>query len=278
MHTMTSLLKKMKQEEKLVMLTAYDYPSAKLAEAAGVDIILVGDSLGMVVLGYDSTIPVTTADMIHHAKAVRRGARDTFVVVDMPFATYHGDFDRTLQAAASLFQDGQADAVKLEGAGEVLETIERLTKVGMPCVAHLGLTPQSVGVLEGYKVQGKSLEDAEQLIADSLEAERVGAKMLVLECVPHQLAKKIAAALTIPVIGIGAGADVDGQVLVYHDILKYGVDRLPKFVEAYADVNEVATTAIRHYVESTKDGSFPLERHTFTMDESLLDTLYGGKA
>ena len=268
----------MKQEEKLVMLTAYDYPSAKLAEAAGVDIILVGDSLGMVVLGYDSTIPVTISDMVHHAKAVRRGARDTFVVVDMPFATYHGDFDRTLQAAATLFQDGQADAIKLEGAGEVLETIERLTKVGMPCVAHLGLTPQSVGVLEGYKVQGKSLEDAEQLIADSLEAERVGAKMLVLECVPHQLAKKIAEALHIPVIGIGAGADVDGQVLVYHDILKYGVDRLPKFVEAYADVNDVATTAIRNYVDATKDGSFPLERHTFTMDESLLDTLYGGKA
>ncbi|WP_214826544.1 3-methyl-2-oxobutanoate hydroxymethyltransferase [Exiguobacterium algae] len=278
MHTMTSLLKKMDQQEKLVMLTAYDYPSAKLAEASGVDIILVGDSLGMVVLGYDSTIPVTISDMIHHSKAVRRGAKETFVVVDMPFATYHGDFDRTLQAAASLFQEGHADAIKLEGAGEVLRTIERLTNVGMPCVAHLGLTPQSVGVLEGYKVQGKSLEAAEQLLQDSLEAERVGAKMLVLECVPHQLAKRIADALHIPVIGIGAGAEVDGQVLVYHDILKYGVNRLPKFVEAYADLNETATQAIQSYVEATKSGEFPLERHTFTMDESLLDSLYGGKA
>ena len=277
MHTMTTLLKKMNEQEKLVMLTAYDYPSAKLAESAGVDLILVGDSLGMVVLGYDSTIPVTMEDMLHHSKAVRRGAQHTFVVVDMPFASYHGDFDRTLQAASCLFQEGRADAIKLEGAGDVLQTIERLTQVGMPCVAHLGLTPQSVGVLEGYKVQGKSLEAAETLLQDSLAAERAGAKMLVLECVPHQLAKRIAEELTIPVIGIGAGADVDGQVLVYHDVLKYGVDRLPKFVQAYADVNEVATDAIRSYVEETKNGHFPQERHTFTMDESLLDSLYGGK-
>ena len=278
MHTMSPLMKKMKHDEKLVMLTAYDYPSAKLAEAAGVDILLVGDSLGMVVLGYDSTIPVTVGDMVHHAKAVRRGAEKTFVVVDMPFASYHGDFDRTLQAATALFQEGQADAIKLEGAGDVLRTIERLTQVGMPCVAHLGLTPQSVGVLEGYKVQGKSLEAAETLLRDSLEAERVGAKMLVLECVPHQLAKRIAEALHIPVIGIGAGADVDGQVLVYHDVLQYGVNRLPKFVEAYADVNTVATKAISAYVEATKSGTFPEARHTFTMDETLLDSLYGGKA
>ncbi|WP_214757094.1 3-methyl-2-oxobutanoate hydroxymethyltransferase [Exiguobacterium sp. s123] len=277
MHTMTTLLKKMNEQEKLVMLTAYDYPSAKLAESAGVDLILVGDSLGMVVLGYDSTIPVTMEDMLHHSKAVRRGAQHTFVVVDMPFASYHGDFDRTLQAASRLFQEGRADAIKLEGAGDVLQTIERLTQVGMPCVAHLGLTPQSVGVLEGYKVQGKSLESAETLLQDSLAAERAGAKMLVLECVPHQLAKRIAEELTIPVIGIGAGADVDGQVLVYHDVLKYGVDRLPKFVQAYADVNKVATDAIRSYVEETKNGHFPQERHTFTMDESLLDSLYGGK-
>lgn len=277
MHTMTTLLKKMNEQEKLVMLTAYDYPSAKLAESAGVDLILVGDSLGMVVLGYDSTIPVTMEDMLHHSKAVRRGAQHTFVVVDMPFASYHGDFDRTLQAASRLFQEGRADAIKLEGAGDVLQTIERLTQVGMPCVAHLGLTPQSVGVLEGYKVQGKSLEAAETLLQDSLAAERAGAKMLVLECVPHQLAKRIAEELMIPVIGIGAGADVDGQVLVYHDVLKYGVERLPKFVQAYADVNEVATDAIRSYVKETKNGHFPQDRHTFTMDESLLDSLYGGK-
>lgn len=277
MHTMGPLMKKMNEQEKLVMLTAYDYPSAKLAEEAGVDLILVGDSLGMVVLGYTSTIPVTMDDMVHHAKAVRRGAPSTFVVVDMPFASYHGSFDDTLARAARLFQEGGADAVKLEGAGEVLDTIAKLTNAGMPCVAHLGLTPQSVGVLEGYKVQGKSFDQAEQLIVDSRAAERAGAKMLVLECVPHQLARRIAEELHIPVIGIGAGEAVDGQVLVYHDVLQYGVSRLPKFVKAYADVNAIAKDAIGQYVAETKTGAFPEEAHTFTMDESLIDTLYGGK-
>ncbi|WP_312067879.1 3-methyl-2-oxobutanoate hydroxymethyltransferase, partial [Exiguobacterium sp.] len=249
MHTMSPLLKKQQAGEKLVMLTAYDYPSAKLSEAAGVDMLLVGDSLGNVILGYDSTIAVTVDDMVHHARAVRRGAPQTFMIVDMPFASYHGSFDRTLESAARIFQESQADALKLEGAGEILKTIRRLTDAGMPCVAHLGLTPQSVGVLEGFKVQGKSLEAAEQLIADSLEAERAGAKMLVLECVPHPLAKRIQELLSIPVIGIGAGADVAGQVLVYHDILTYGVGRLPKFVKAYTDWNTSGTEAIAAYVK-----------------------------
>ncbi|WP_214849390.1 3-methyl-2-oxobutanoate hydroxymethyltransferase [Exiguobacterium sp. s193] len=276
MHTMTPLLKKQAAGEKLVMLTAYDYPSAKLAEAGDVDLLLVGDSLGNVILGYDSTIAVTVEDMIHHARAVRRGAPKTFMVVDMPFASYHGSFDRTLDAAARIFQESQADALKLEGAGDILTTIRRLTDAGMPCVAHLGLTPQSVGVLEGFKVQGKSLAAAEQLIADSLAAEQAGAKMLVLECVPHQLAKRVSELLQIPVIGIGAGADVDGQVLVYHDLLTYGVGRLPKFVKAYTDWNTSGTEAIASYVEEVKQGTFPSLEHTFTMDEELIDSLYGG--
>ncbi|ASI35648.1 MULTISPECIES: 3-methyl-2-oxobutanoate hydroxymethyltransferase [Exiguobacterium] len=276
MHTMTPLLKKQATGEKLVMLTAYDYPSAKLAEAGAVDLLLVGDSLGNVILGYDSTIAVTVEDMIHHARAVRRGAPKTFMVVDMPFASYHGSFDRTLDAAARIFQESQADALKLEGAGDILTTIRRLTDAGMPCVAHLGLTPQSVGVLEGFKVQGKSLAAAEQLIADSLAAEQAGAKMLVLECVPHQLAKRVSELLQIPVIGIGAGVDVDGQVLVYHDILTYGVGRLPKFVKAYTDWNTSGTAAIASYVEEVKQGVFPSIEHTFTMDEELIDSLYGG--
>lgn len=276
MHTMTPLLKKQTAGEKLVMLTAYDYPSAKLAEAGAVDLLLVGDSLGNVILGYDSTIAVTVEDMIHHARAVRRGAPKTFMVVDMPFASYHGSFDRTLDAAARIFQESQADALKLEGAGEILTTIRRLTDAGMPCVAHLGLTPQSVGVLEGFKVQGKSLAAAEQLIADSLAAEQAGAKMLVLECVPHQLAKRVSELLQIPVIGIGAGADVDGQVLVYHDLLTYGVGRLPKFVKAYTDWNTSGTEAITRFVEEVKQGTFPSLEHTFTMDEELIDSLYGG--
>ncbi|MGX8177530.1 3-methyl-2-oxobutanoate hydroxymethyltransferase [Exiguobacterium artemiae] len=276
MHTMTPLLKKQQAGEKLVMLTAYDYPSAKLAEAGHVDLLLVGDSLGNVILGYDSTIAVTVDDMIHHAKAVRRGAPATFMVVDMPFASYHGSFDRTLEAAARIFQESGADALKLEGAGEILMTIRRLTDAGMPCVAHLGLTPQSVGVLEGFKVQGKSLEAAEQLIADSLAAEQAGAKMLVLECVPHPLAKRVQELLTIPVIGIGAGADVAGQVLVYHDLLTYGVGRLPKFVKAYADWNTSGTEAIAHYVQEVKNGTFPELAHSFMMDEELIGALYGG--
>lgn len=276
MHTITPLLKKQQAGEKLVMLTAYDYPSAKLAEAAGVEMILVGDSLGNVILGYDSTIAVTVEDMIHHGKAVRRGAPATFVIIDMPFASYHGSFDRTLEAAARLFQEAGADAIKLEGAGEILSTIRRLTDAGMPCVAHLGLTPQSVGVLEGFKVQGKSLEAAERLIADSLAAEEAGAKLLVLEAVPRQLAERVAELLTIPVIGIGAGAEVDGQVLVYHDILQYGVGRLPKFVKPYTDWNTSGTEAIAAYVSEVKSGAFPTTAHTFTMDEELIDSLYGG--
>jgi len=276
MHTMTPLLKKQQAGEKLVMLTAYDYPSAKLAETGHVDLLLVGDSLGNVILGYDSTIAVTVDDMVHHAKAVRRGAPATFMVVDMPFASYHGSFDRTLEAAARIFQESGADALKLEGAGDILATIRRLTEAGMPCVAHLGLTPQSVGVLEGFKVQGKSLAAAEQLIADSLAAEQAGAKMLVLECVPHPLAKRVQELLTIPVIGIGAGADVAGQVLVYHDILTYGVGRLPKFVKAYADWNTSGTEAIARYVEDVKNGTFPELAHSFLMDEELIGALYGG--
>ena len=181
---------KMKEEkEKIVMLTAYDYPSAKLAEEANVDMILVGDSLGMVVLGYESTIPVTVEDMIHHSKAVKRGAKDTFTVTDMPFMSYHLSIDETLKNAARIMQEGQADAVKVEGADEVLYKISALTKAGIPVVAHLGLTPQSVGVLGGYKVQGKSAEAAEKLIEDSIKCQEAGAIALVLECVPHQIGR-----------------------------------------------------------------------------------------
>jgi 3-methyl-2-oxobutanoate hydroxymethyltransferase len=234
MHTMTSLLKKMKQEEKLVMLTAYDYPSAKLAEAAGVDIILVGDSLGMVVLGYDSTIPVTISDMVHHAKAVRRGARDTFVVVDMPFGSFHSSWDRTLENAMRIFQQTSAQALKLEGAGEVLEVTRKLVGAGIPIVAHLGLLPQSAAVLGGYKVQGKTASAAKQLIEDAKACEAAGACMLVLECIPHQLAAQVTKELTIPVIGIGAGSDTDGQVLVLHDMLGLSLSgRVPKFVKNF---------------------------------------------
>lgn len=259
-----------KEQNKITMITAYDYPSAKIAEQAGTEMILVGDSLGMVVLGYESTIPVTVNDMIHHGKAVRRGAKNTFVVVDMPFMSYHVSLEETMKNATVLFQETEAQALKLEGAGDVLYTIEKLTFGGIPVVGHLGLTPQSVHVLGGYKVQGKDKKTAQQMLDDAKRVEEAGAIALVLECVPKELAQLISEELSIPTIGIGAGADVDGQVLVYHDILKYGVDRLPKFVKTYFDSNEHMKEAVQSYVTEVKSGSFPKEEHTFTIDDSLL--------
>ncbi|MFE4350398.1 3-methyl-2-oxobutanoate hydroxymethyltransferase [Peribacillus butanolivorans] len=269
---------KMKQNhEKIVMLTAYDYPSAKLAEQSGVDMILVGDSLGMVVLGYDSTIPVTVNDMIHHTKAVKRGAPDTFVVTDMPFMSYHLSLDETLKNAARIMQEGHADAVKVEGADDVVEKISALTKAGIPVIAHLGLTPQSVGVLGGYKVQGKDAEAAAQLVEDAKKCEAAGAIAIVFECVPYQVGELVTQNLAIPTIGIGAGAETDGQVLVYHDVISYGVDRVAKFVKVYGNANELIRNSITSYVNDVKTKDFPTKEHTFTMKEEQLSALYGGK-
>ncbi|WP_203361917.1 3-methyl-2-oxobutanoate hydroxymethyltransferase [Bacillus sp. REN10] len=262
--------------EKIVMVTAYDYPSAKYAEQAEVDVILVGDSLGMVVLGYESTVPVTLEDMVHHTKAVKRGAKNTFIVTDLPFMTYHISKEETMKAAQKLLQEAGAHAVKLEGGGEVIETIRALTQAGVPTVAHLGLTPQSVGVLGGYKVQGKTASAAAKLLEEAKQAEEAGACMLVLECIPHQLAAEVSRALTIPVIGIGAGVDTDGQVLVYHDLIQYGVERTPKFVKTYGDVGEVISSAVHCYVREVKAGQFPSEEHAFSMKEEELLQLYGG--
>ncbi|QYK67251.1 3-methyl-2-oxobutanoate hydroxymethyltransferase [Paenibacillus sp. S02] len=274
----TDLLKMKQNNEKIVMLTAYDYPSAKLAEQGGVDVILVGDSLGMVVLGYDSTIPVTIEDMIHHTKAVKRGAKDTFIITDMPFLTYHLSVRDTLINAGELVQDAGAHAVKLEGANEVVEHIAALTRAGIPVCSHLGLTPQTVGVLGGYKVQGKDALAAKKLLEDAKKCEAAGAFALLLECVPRQLAEEVAKALSIPVIGIGAGLDVDAQVLVYHDILGYGVERVPKFVKQYHSLNPFILESIQAYTADVKNKRFPEEKHTFTMKEEELKVLYGGKA
>lgn len=269
---------KMKQKgEKIVMLTAYDYPSAKLAEQSGVDMILVGDSLGMVVLGYDSTIPVTIEDMIHHTKAVKRGAPDTFVVTDMPFMSYHLSMDETLKNAARIMQEGHADAVKVEGADDVVEKISAMTKAGIPVVAHLGLTPQSVGVLGGYKVQGKNAEAAQKLMEDAKKCEEAGAMAIVFECVPYQVGELVTQNLTIPTIGIGAGAETDGQVLVFHDLITYGVERVAKFVKVYGNANELIGNSITSYVNEVKTSDFPSREHSFTMKEEQLHALYGGE-
>lgn len=276
MKSTVDFIKMKKEGEKIVMLTAYDYPSATLAEEAGIDILLVGDSLGMVVLGYDSTVAVTSDDMIHHGKAARRGAQQTFIVVDMPFGTYHGSTDQTLTEAVRIFQQSGANALKLEGAGQVIEKFKLLTSIGIPVVAHLGLLPQSAAVVGGYKVQGKTAEAAQQLIDDARACEVAGAFMIVLECIPYQLAQRVTEAVGIPVIGIGAGASTDGQVLVYHDTVKYGNHHVPKFVKAFADSGTVIRDGLKDYVSAVKRGSFPAESHRFTMKEEELATLYGG--
>jgi len=276
MKTTLSFTEMKRKNEKIAMVTAYDFPSAKIAQEAEVDVILVGDSLGMVVLGYDSTASVTADEMIHHGKAVKRGADNTFIIVDMPFGSFHGSDDRILQEALRIYQQTGANALKVEGAGEVINTIRLLTATGMPVVGHLGLLPQLAGVEGGYRVQGKTAAAALQLINDARACEEAGAFMLVLECIPYQLAKEVSDALTIPVIGIGAGAATDGQVLVFHDMIKYGSHHIPKFVEQYADVGTAIQQGLSTYVASVKDGSFPEERHHFTMQEEEVTALYGG--
>lgn len=276
MKTITEL-KRMKAEgNKIVMMTAYDYPTAVFAEKSDVDILLVGDSLGMVVLGYPSTVYVTSDDMIHHGKAVRRGAKDTFLVVDLPFGTFRGSQDRILNEAIRVFQETGADALKVEGADEVLDTIQLLTNTGIPVVAHLGLLPQSASVIGGYKVQGKTADSARKLLDDAKLCEQAGACMIVVECIPHQLTAQLTEVVSIPIIGIGAGAEADGQVLVFHDLVKYGDHRLPKFAECFSDAGTVIQDGISRYTQAVRTGAFPVAQHQFTMKGEELMNLYGG--
>lgn len=276
MKKMTHFIRMKEEREKMVMLTAYDYPTARIAERAGVDLILVGDSLGMVVLGYDSTVKVTVDDMIHHSKAVRRGAPNTFVVVDMPFGSYHGSINTTVHVATRMYQETGADALKLEGAGRVIKTLRRLTETGIPVVAHLGLLPQSAATQGGYKVQGKTVTQAEQLIEDAKACERAGAIMIVVEMIPHELAQYVRDAVSIPVIGIGAGRHTDGQVLVVHDLVRYGDHYIPKFVETFANAGEETEKGIRAYVEAVRKEVFPAERHQFSMPKEQLRAFESG--
>lgn len=264
MLTVLDLKKRKENKEKITMITAYDYPSAKHAEQAGVDTILVGDSLGMVVLGYDSTVEVKLDDMIHHGRAVKRGAQNTFIVVDMPFMSYHVSMEESLRNAAKIFQETNAQSLKIEGSSsEILHFIKRLTEAGIPVIAHLGLTPQTFNVLGGYKVQGKDKATAKKLLNDAKKVSEHGAIAIVLECVPKELAQLITESIDIPTIGIGAGSACDGQVLVYHDIMNYGVDRLPKFVKPYSDFNSMGKEAIEAYISDVKQGSFPTDNHSF---------------
>ncbi|MDF9411746.1 3-methyl-2-oxobutanoate hydroxymethyltransferase [Brevibacillus laterosporus] len=272
----TSKLRQMKQnKEPITMLTAYDYPSAKLAEEAGIDILLVGDSLGMVVLGYESTVSVTMDDMVHHTKAVTRAAKTAFVVADMPFLTCHGSVEEAIHHAGRLIQEGNAKAVKIEGGEEILPIVKRCTKAGIPVMGHLGLTPQSVHQLGGYKVQGKDLESAKQLITDAKALEEAGAFGIVLECVPAEVTAKVAEAVEIPVIGIGAGVQCDGQVLVFHDVLSYASNLTPKFVKSYAQIGDMIQSAISQYVIEVRSKQFPEQSHSFAASEETIQQLYG---
>lgn len=259
---------------KLAMLTAYDYSTAKLQDEAGIHGILVGDSLGNVILGYEDTISVTMEDMIHHGAAVARGAKNALVVVDMPFMSYQTSVYDAVVNAGRLMKEGRANAVKLEGGVSVCPQIKAITDAGIPVMAHLGLTPQSINAFGGFKVQGKNEAAARKLIDDAKAVEEAGAFALVLECVPAKLAKIISEQLTIPTIGIGAGAGCDGQILVYQDMLGMFSDYTPKFVKRFAEVGSVMKEAFTNYIKEVQAETYPAEEHTFKIDDGVLEKLY----
>jgi len=267
-------IKEMKQKkEKIPMLTAYDYVTAKMVDEAGVPLILVGDSLGMVMLGYESTIPVTMEEMIHHTKAVVRGARKALVIGDMPFMSYHISVSDALHNAARFIQEGGAQAVKLEGGEVVAEKVRRLVDCGIPVMGHIGLTPQSIHQLGGFKVQGKAVKEAKKLLNDAHILEEAGAFAIVLECTPAPLSKLITQKLTIPTIGIGAGPDCDGQVQVISDLLGLYTDFVPKHAKQYARLAGEIKTAVSSYISEVKSLSFPTMEQSYSMDESLVKQL-----
>ena len=270
----TVLELKRKKGERLAMLTAYDYPSAKLVAEAGVELILVGDSLGMVVLGYDSTLPVTVDDMVHHTRAARRGAPDAFLIADMPFLSY-GTPEQALATAARLIKGAGADSVKLEGGVESVPIVEALARAGVPVLGHVGLTPQTASALGGYKLQGKDEENARRIIEGAAAVEAAGCWGVVLELVPAELARMVTERLAIPTIGIGAGAHCDGQVLVFHDVVGLFSGFTPTFVKRYTEAGEAIREACARYAQEVKSGTFPGEKQSFPMKEEVLKRLYG---
>ena len=275
MKNTVATFKKMKNEgTKISMLTAYDYSTAKLVDEAGINSILVGDSLGMVMLGYEDTLSVTMEDMIHHTAAVARGAKNALVVGDMPFMSYEVSVEQAVINAGRLMKEGRANAVKLEGGVRVAEQIKAITKAGIPVCAHIGLTPQSVNAFGGFKVQGKTAEAAQQMVEDALAVQEAGAFAVVLECVPAKLAAIISEKLDIPTIGIGAGAGCDGQVLVYQDMLGMFSDYTPKFVKRFAEVGSVMIEAFANYIKEVQAETYPAEEHTFKIDDEVLEKLY----
>lgn len=273
-NTVSTFREQKAKGEKISMLTAYDYSTAKLMDEAGINGILVGDSLGMVMLGYEDTLPVTMEDMIHHTAAVCRGAKNTLVVGDMPFMSYQVSVEEAVYNAGRLMKEGRCQAVKLEGGASVCPQIRAITNASIPVMAHIGLTPQSINAFGGFKVQGKSEEAAKKLLEDAKAVEEAGAFAVVLECVPAKLAELISKSISIPTIGIGAGAGCDGQILVYQDMLGLFSDFTPKFVKRYANVGEMMTQAFRDYIADVQEGSFPAPEHTFAISEDVIKKLY----
>jgi 3-methyl-2-oxobutanoate hydroxymethyltransferase len=261
------------KKEKIVMLTAYDYSTAKLVEEAGISLILVGDSLGMVILGYESTIPVTMDDMLHHTKAVVRGTKQAMVVADMPFMTYHTDTSEAMHNAARFIQEGGAQAVKLEGGEVVAATVKRIVDCGIPVMGHIGLTPQFINQLGGHRVQGKTAASAEHLLKDALALEQAGIFALVLELVPAELARLITQNIGVPTIGIGAGPDCDGQVQVISDLLGLFTDFVPKHAKQYAGLAGTIKNAVAEYISEVKTGKFPSEKNSSSMDAAVFNDL-----
>lgn len=256
-------IRKLKGKEKIVSLTAYDYTTARWMDAAGIQLLLVGDSLGMTMLGYDSTIPVTMADMIHHTKAVKRGTESALVVADMPFLSFQVGLDEAVENAGLLIKEAGADAVKIEGGAFRAETIQHLIKNGIPVMGHIGLTPQSVRAFGGYKIQGRDSEGAAQLLADAQALADAGVFALVLEGIPAPLAAEITQAVSVPTVGIGAGPDCDGQVLVMHDMLGITKDFSPRFIKRYAELGEAMQTAFATYKAEVEAGTFPGPEHCY---------------
>ncbi|MCZ6614956.1 MAG: 3-methyl-2-oxobutanoate hydroxymethyltransferase [Chloroflexi bacterium] len=259
--------------ERIPVITAYDYPTARLVDEAGIPMILVGDSLGMTVLGYDSTLPVTMEDMLHHIKAVARGSQHALIVGDMPFMSYQSDVPTAIRNAGRLLQEGGAQTVKLEGGETVAETVRRIVECGIPVMGHIGLTPQSVNQLGGYKVQGRTPKAAAGLLRDAQALEEAGAFAVVLETVPAPLGRLISKRLSIPTIGIGAGVDCDGQVQVVHDMLGLFTDFLPRHAKRYALLADATKEAMGRYAQEVREGTFPTEKESFPMDESVLAEL-----
>lgn len=273
-NTVATFRKAKEEGKKISMLTAYDYSTAGLMDAAGIDGILVGDSLGNVMLGYEDTISVTMEDMIHHGAAVARGTKNALVVIDLPFMSYQASVYDAVINAGRLMKEGRANAVKLEGGREVVPQIQAIVQAGIPVMGHLGLTPQSINAFGGYKVQGKDESAACKLIEDAKAIEEAGAFAIVLECVPAALAELVSKKVSVPTIGIGAGAGCDGQILVYQDMLGMYSDFTPKFVKRYGEIGTAMKAAFKAYIEEVCKGSFPAEEHSYKIADEVIEKLY----